>query len=169
MNDATKTIVLLYGLKALDFKRLDTIIIDAIKETISAYGIGEELTDKYITGAGAVCYANTDNKKVMGSLNKTITYMSYYAKEFTLTSLNQISYNIKMSEYPFKFDGEYNFSKKVLQKYLIKLEKGESLEEEKVIISQKAYQFKITLSLENFDIWRRIVIPAGFHLSSCIL
>ena len=165
MNDATKTTVLLYGLKAAEFKRLDTIIINAVKETISAYGVSEELAEKYITGAGAVCYAKTDNKKVMGSLNQVTTFISYYAKEFTLTKLNQMPFNIRMSEYPFNFDGDYLFSKDVLQKYISKLEKGEVLEEEKAIKTQKAYQLKITLLLDDFDIWRRIIVPADISFN----
>lgn len=161
INDATRTAILLYGLKAADFKRFDTIITDAIKETISVYGTGEELIGKYITGAGAVCYAKTDNKKVMGSLNQIITrILPYHAEEFTTTSFNQMSFNIHMSKYPFTFDGKYLFSKELFQNYMAKLEKGEALEEEKVVIPRKAYQFKITLLLEEFDIWRRIIVPA---------
>ncbi len=159
INDATRMAILLYGLKAADFKRFDTIIKDAIRETISVYGTGEELTDKYI--GGAVCYAKTDNKKVLGSLNQIITrILPYHADDFTTTCLNQISFNIQMSEYPFAFDGKYLSAKELFQNYMAKFEKGEALEEEKIVLPRKAYQFKITLLLEEFDIWRRITVPA---------
>lgn len=161
INDATKMAILLYGLKAADFKRFGAIVTDAIKETISAYGTGEELTDIYIKEAGAVCYAKTDNKNVMGNLNQIITrILPYHTEVFTTKSFNQMPFNMHMSEYPFTFKDKYLFSKEVLRNYMEKLEKGEALDEEKTVIPRKAYQFKITLLLEEFDIWRRVSVPA---------
>ena len=163
INDATRMPVLLYGLKAAEFKRLDTLIIDAIKETILAFGIDEVLVGKYITESGAITYTKTDNKGVIGNMNQLVRDLSFYADKLTLNTYNQIQFNLQYMDYPFTIGKDYKTAKDLLPNYFAKLESGETLAEEKTVISQTAFQFMIRLEMEDFDVWRRIIVPANIN------
>lgn len=163
INDATRMPVLLYGLKAAEFKRLDTLMIDAIKETMLAFGIDEELVGKYITESGAITFTKTDSKVVIGNMNQLVSNLQFYANELTLTAYNQIQFNLQYMDYPFTIGKDYKTAKDLLPEYMAKLENGSNLFDEKPVISQWAFQFMIYLEMEDFDVWRRIIVPANIN------
>lgn len=161
INDATRMTVLLYGLKAPDFKKLDTIICNAIKETMLAFGVEKSLADKYIIAAGAITYTKTDNRGVIAALNKIAELLPYSADKLTQDKFNQISISIKYKNYPFKINSSYLSAEELLPKYMAKLQNGETLMEQEPVLSQKAFQFMVRLDLDDFNIWRRVIVPAN--------
>lgn len=160
INDATRTVVLLYGLKAAEFKRLDTIIVAAIKETVLSYGINQELTDKYITKAGSITYTKTDSKSILGHLNHVTAIIPYYQDKLKLTEYNQRIFNERMADYMFIVNDAAFYPKDVLLEYMASLEAGEAFEDEKTAISKRAFQLKVRILLDDFDVWRRIIVPS---------
>src|SRR5574342_740055 len=54
VNNQNRYAVILYGLKAKDFKRLDELIKDGLREIWLAEGIKEDVIDKYLSTAGEV-------------------------------------------------------------------------------------------------------------------
>jgi len=59
-----------------------------------------------------------------------------------------------------KIDGEYKYPKEILQEAMTKLAQGDGTYEVASVISMKAYQFSITLSLEDHNVWRKVIVPA---------
>jgi len=48
VNDKNRYVIVLYGLKKKDFKKIDELILQAIVETFREEGIKEEVIEKYL-------------------------------------------------------------------------------------------------------------------------
>jgi hypothetical protein len=59
VNDKNRYVVVLYGLKAKDFRRFDEVILNAIRLVLLDECIDEEIVEEYIRQAGKVVYGKT--------------------------------------------------------------------------------------------------------------
>lgn len=69
MNNQTRYSITLYGLKAEHFKKFDSIVLSAIKETFLAEGFSEDQVDAYIEKCGEVILTKTHDRSILGQMN----------------------------------------------------------------------------------------------------
>ncbi len=94
MNDATRYCIILYGLKAADFKRFDQIALEAMKETFLAEGFSMNQINAYIENCGEVTYTKTSNRSILSQMSLFDWYVSEDIEEFVPSdSLNLVELN----------------------------------------------------------------------------
>ena len=95
MNNATRYGIVLYGLKATEFKRFDQIVLDSMWETFLAEGFSEEQVRKYIENCGEVRYSKTNSRSVLGYLSQFDWYMSAFIDDYLPSdSINLVGLNL---------------------------------------------------------------------------
>ncbi|MBF8982692.1 hypothetical protein IZY60_03975 [Lutibacter sp. B2] len=81
MNNQIRYCIILYGLKAEHFKKFDSIVLSAIKETFLTEGFLEDKVDKYIANCGDVIYTKTHDRSILGQINDFLIAISWQIEE----------------------------------------------------------------------------------------
>lgn len=157
VNDKNRYVVVLYGLKAKDFKKLDEIIVQAIRETFQEEGIKPEIIDQYLNQSGEVTYTKTKDRTSVNRMNKSIDPIPHFEKFLSKNSLIQKELSLKISSLKVgDVKGNYKDPNEEMYKALEQLA-GEP------VFSLKAAVLKVTLNLPNHSVWRKLVVPV--HMS----
>ena len=94
MNNQTRYCIILYGLKAEHFKRFDSIILDAIKETFLAEGFSENKVEAYISNCGEVIYTKSHDRSILSQITEFYIHISWKIEEYIPSdNLNLIELN----------------------------------------------------------------------------
>lgn len=88
-HDSSRCGFVLYGIKAGDIKKLDSLILDGIRACLEAECINPEIAERYMTDCGAVSFTKTANRTAVARLNKLCERSYYYAEDFTTDTLLQ--------------------------------------------------------------------------------
>ena len=152
MNDKNRYVIVLHGLKANDKKNIESIILKAIKEILLDNGIKSEVVDKYLEQASGIVFTKTKDRYTVAKLNKACDTVQFFGNSYDTDNLIQLNLSHKSSAYPSYFKEEIIYPNKVMFKDLENLA-GEG------IFSCKAIQIKVTLELEKYNVWRRLIIP----------
>ena len=78
INDKTQYALVLYGLRAKDFSRLDALIPQAIQTVWRAEGIKESVIDDYLTRAGEVQFSKTKSRSLVAKLNQACKEVEFF-------------------------------------------------------------------------------------------
>ncbi|MFP3359531.1 plasmid pRiA4b ORF-3 family protein, partial [Planococcus sp. SIMBA_143] len=70
VNDQNRYAIVLYGLKAKDKKKIDGLIVKAIREVFRAESIKEEIIEDYLGSSSGFTFAKTKDRKLVARLNK---------------------------------------------------------------------------------------------------
>lgn len=81
VNDATRFSFVLFGLKAVDFKKLDKLIVNGIRESFRSIFVTEQTIEKYLDEAGEIKYTKTKSAAHVGGLTQPCQ-MAYYWQEY---------------------------------------------------------------------------------------
>ena len=81
MNNQTRYCIVLYGLRAEHFKKIDRIVLDAIHETFLAEGFSENQVDTYIAKCGEVSYTKTHDRSILSQINEFHISISWEIEE----------------------------------------------------------------------------------------
>jgi hypothetical protein len=161
LNERSQYPILIYGLKAPNFKQLDKLILDAIRTVFLAEGISPDIIDKYMAQSEQIAFAKTSDRSVVAAMNQVAQTLSYYdADEFDQENPVQTDVSLRFGEGFTKIDGDYKEPKEVLHDVMAQFSLGKSDEVVKSVICVPSYQFLITLGLENHEVWRRVIVPA---------
>ena len=157
VNDSNRYIIVLHGLKAKDFKNLNKILIDSIRETLLEECIKPEIVEKYISQSPKITYYKTKGRSAVAKLNKACETVQFCDNSFKSDTINQSDVSIATGGY-LTGDGKggYIYPNEILYRDLEGLAAPP-------IFSCHAVKLKITLDLENHDIWRRIIVP--YHIT----
>lgn len=82
MNNKTRYCIVLYGLKAQHFKKFDSIVLTAIKETFLAEGFLENKIDTYIANCGEVIYTKTHDRSILSQINDFHISISWVIEDY---------------------------------------------------------------------------------------
>lgn len=74
-------VVMLYGLKAKDFKQLDARIAEAIRDTLLKEQINPAVVERYMAEAGTITYAKNSDRKQTARLNKACEVAALFGKD----------------------------------------------------------------------------------------
>ena len=154
-NNSSRYILVLHGLKAKEFKKLDDLIIEAIRETLLDECIKPEIVKQFIKQAPGIFYTKTKGGSLVARMNKACDIVHRFADIFANDTLNQSRVSSRANRYIFS-DRNNNY-----------VQPNESLYKDledftkKPIFSCKTIQLKITLNLENHEVWRKVVVPVN--------
>lgn len=162
MNDLTRYAVVLYGVKAKDFKRFDELVKEAIREVFLKERFSPKVVDWYIDELGAVTFHKTKNRSMTAQLNKAVDHVWLFADQLTTESLVNVSVGKHASRL---LVGRGNNKMDEPYDALVDALKGIA---EGALFQTNVVQLKVTLNLESHSIWRRLMVPldlsfADFH------
>lgn len=157
VNDASRYNIVLYGLKAKNFTKLSELIPQAIRETLLSDGVNPEIIDDYLSAAGAISFTKTNGAKPVAWLNKGCEAAEIFSEHYVGSSIVQSDISKKANRHIFMEMNKQNYKhpQEVFYELL-----GERFK--KPVIRCKAVQIKATLLLENFSVWREVVVPLRF-------
>lgn len=159
MNNLTRYPIILYRPKAKDIARLDERLREGIRAAFTEEGIPAEVTEEYLKNCGKAEYSKTAGRSLVANLSKLCQTVEYYAELLDEDSVIQSRISLALGRYMVKIGNEYKYPSEELLRGLCKMknlpeESGEHL------IQIENYQLKIRLMLDDFDIWRRVLIPS---------
>ncbi len=159
MNDSNRYVIVLYGLKASDFKRLDDIIIQAIRETLQEEHIRDEVIAHYIGHAKEVTYTKTKDRSAVAKLNWACDSVFFYQNLIQNGAIIQSDMSTRISR--LRVGGVSN--NRILPNQTL-YQDLESLVGQP-IFGCKAAVLKVTMDLERHSVWRRIAVPVNSRFS----
>lgn len=154
-NDKNRYVIVLNGLKAKDFKKTDEIIVEAIRETFMDECIKDEIIDDFINQSGKIVYSKTKDRTLTARLNKSCEAVCIFSDALSNDSIFQTSLSRRASRFVVG-----NGDKEYIEPYEELFKDFETIAN-KPILSCKCFVMKVTLSLENYDVWRRLKVPAN--------
>lgn len=92
LNEQTKCIAIVWGLKAKDFKNLDEVIKRAIGETWLYEGIDLELIEKYLVDGGDFTYGKNQNRSLTSRMTQATQLLKLWEIERFLSDSIYQSY-----------------------------------------------------------------------------
>jgi len=153
VNDKNRYVVVLYGLKAKDFRRFDEVILNAIRLVLLDECIDEEIVEEYIRQAGKVVYGKTKNSIYVGKMNAACNVVYLYEDLLLDNAVYQTFVSKVASRYWVgKQEEGYTSPSKEMFKDLEAFA-------DRPIFKCMAVELKVTLGIENHNIWRRLVVP----------
>ncbi|MBC7075950.1 MAG: plasmid pRiA4b ORF-3 family protein [Syntrophomonadaceae bacterium] len=155
VNDKNRYVIVLHGLKAKDFKRLDDLVLQAIRETFRDECIEDKIIEQFINHSKEITYTKTKDRSSVSRVNKACELVHSFEDLMQEGSINQSVMNIRMSRLlvgggPQKYVRPNEELYKDLEAFA-----------GKPIFSCKAVELKVTLDLEKHNVWRRIIVPAN--------
>ena len=153
VNGSNRYIITLHGMKAKDFKNINALIINGIRETFLAECIKAEVIEQFINHSPEFVYTKTKDRSMVAKMNKACDNIYFYADELKNNIINQSRVNIKVSHYPvYDENGDYIYPNESLYKDLVALSKTS-------IFTCQAVELKITLDLTSQMVWRNVIVP----------
>ena len=170
MNYLTRYTIVLYRPKAKDMMELESRIKEGIRTAFGEEGISEVVINEYIEKCGAVEYSKTAGRSMVANLNKICETVQWYADLLDEDTVIQKRISLSLGKYLVKFDGDYDHPEERLFRELCKMRNLSDSEWDR-ILEVENYQLKIRLDFENFDIWRRVLIPSSctFQRLHCVI
>ena len=160
MNDASRFAFILHGVKAADIKKLDLLIVQAIRHLMAMDGIAPEIVERYLSDGSAgqaapgLCYTKTSSRKAVAALNQVCFYVENmgerepdaFPSARQVLALNRIG-NPVDGRWENPFD---SFARKLKERY------GDP------VIQTDAVELTVTLDLDEREAVRRLIVPAFF-------
>lgn len=156
MNDKSRYVLVLHGLKKKNFLNLDEIILKALNEFFKHQCVNKDVIEEYIKKMGGIKFTKTKNRSFAAKLNYASRYAQFYSINMNKNKIIQNSVSLEISKRLTKSDSN---------EYYIPIEefyKDISSITEKPIIKCKAVKIKAFLDLDDFKINREFIIPINF-------
>lgn len=154
VNDSNRYIIVLYGLKAKDFKKLGELIIKAIEETFKSESIKDEIIEQYINRSGEILFTRTRDRASVARMNKSCDAV-YYKQDLLLEgSIIQSHFGSCASRYWVGSGGEYITPSEEMYGDL------EAFSGKQVFRCRTAL-IRVNLNLGKHNVWRRIAVPVN--------
>lgn len=157
VNDDNRYVIILHRIKSKGFENIDSVVISGIKETLLADCVKPEVVDRYLNDGGNVIYSKTRNRALVARMNKGCEAAKIFVDSYCPQTVIQPGVSKKANTYVFVDAGEKHYHPYELFYNALEIRYG------KPIFSTKALVLKITLKLEHFDVWRRVVVPINLN------
>jgi hypothetical protein len=152
-NDLTRYPVVLYGLKAKEFKDIENVILTAIKETMLAENISSEVIDAFIEAGDSISFAKAYDRRKISFVNQTCQNVSFFEEDLRPDIQNQTFLTRKLGSM-IAYDENKNTYR--INEYMYK--ELEAVTKLPVFVC-KAVQIKVTLKVGDYISWRKLLIP----------
>ncbi|MBV1758123.1 MAG: plasmid pRiA4b ORF-3 family protein [Dethiosulfatibacter sp.] len=157
LNDLNRYVIVLYGLKKKDFSNMDKLILRAINDVFEDECLNEDIINAYFQEAGGITYTTTKDRSSTSRLNRVADWVNQFYDLLIEDSVIQSSLSMRISRIlvsESKGSKDYIVPVDLLHK---NLEESYS----QPVIKCKAVVMKVTLDLDNFDVWRRFIVPVN--------
>jgi hypothetical protein len=154
VNDLTQYPIVLYGLKAKDFKNISEVAVAAIRETFKAEGIKEEVIAHYFAQADEqVHITKTLDRTLVARMNKSCETVTFFDELMVEDSIVQPAWSMRVSKFMVgRPVVRYVYPNKELYEALATLSEQSTFDGSAVVLN-------VTLRLDNHKVRRRIVVP----------
>ncbi|WP_246942833.1 plasmid pRiA4b ORF-3 family protein [Bacillus pinisoli] len=153
MNDRSRYVIVLYGLKAKDLKNVEALILQAIKETFQSEGIKDEVIEGYLSRLGQATYTTTKDRTMVARLNEACKNVTFFEEDINQNVMNQAHMNRRLSRL-LVGNGKNDYTQPNEDLY-------QALEEltGEPIFDTNAYVLQVKLQLSNHHVWRKVIVP----------
>lgn len=167
MNNETRYPIVLYRPKPKDFSRLKELIPEAIVVAFRMMGVREDIIENYLAAAGEVVFSKTANRSMVARMNNTVNEVGFMQENLDENTLIQRYISIAAGRFIQTVPNGEGFypAEKLLECLRIYSDSPQDVR------AVDLYQLKITIDIEGFDIWRRVLVPSTFsfrHLHNII-
>jgi hypothetical protein len=155
IHDRNRYVIVMYGLRKKDFQKLDSLIIDTIREALQAECINEEIIHTFLDQAGEAVFARSSDRSSLTRLVQAAEFAGAWTDMIVEDRVFQAPLSRELSRIPVS-------AGKGIRGYVWPYEElYRDLEEltGKPALECRAAVLKVTLELEGFDVWRRILVP----------
>lgn len=149
MHDQSRYIIVLYGLKAKDFKRMDVLLHEAVRQVFKAEGIADEVIEKYLESAGNMTFHKTKNRSMTARLKQACDHVWVYDEELTTTELVNVQVGKRASRF-LVGDGRYPYEE---------LFKALGTLTDQPIFSTDVAVLDVSLALFTQTVSRKLMVP----------
>ena len=157
LNDLNRYVIVLYGLKKKDLSNIDKLIFRAMIEIFEDECINEDIIDAYFQQAGEISFSTTDDRSSTSRLNRIADWVHQFHDLLIDDRIIQSPLSMRISRMLVS-------AGKGSQEYLVPVQQFhknlEALYGEP-IIKCNAVELKVTLDLDDFDVWRRLIVPVN--------
>ena len=153
VNDKNRYAIVLYGLKAGDFKKLDQHIAQAIRLTFQEECIRDEVIEQFVNHYGQVTFTKTRGRTPVARMNNSCQMVLYGHEDLMVEGIYQIGVGIRVSRL-LAGDGLNRYIRPNEEMYKDLADFAAA-----PIFSCPAAALKITLDLDEHQVWRQIVLP----------
>ena len=150
MNNQSRYTIVLFGLKAKDFKQLDQVILEAIRQVFKDENISDEVIEDYIAASPGLSYGKTKNRSMVARLNKACEMAYFYQDLLRGDRLIQSAVSRRASTY--LVGPSYVYPNQEMYKDLGALTR-------KPVFDLEAVSLNVVLDLEGYQVWRTLVVP----------
>ena len=155
VNDQNRYVIVLHGLKANDFAKLDVLILQAIRETFQHEGITDEIIEQFIAQSNGITYTKTKDKTFVARMNKSCETIYFFEESLESHSIIQTTISARVSrDLVGHGKNKYIYPNEEMFKDLEAFAG-------RPIFSLEAAELQITLALEDYYIKRRLVVPVN--------
>jgi hypothetical protein len=152
-NDSNRYIIVLHGLKAKDLKKIDELILQAIRETFREEGIKDEVIEAYISQSKKFSFKTTKNRTLVARLNKACENVYYFEDRIDQSKIYQAALGKRVSSLLVgNGKNTYTNPNEDLYRDLENFIGGP-------IFQSEAFVLHVRMELKNHEVWRRIIVP----------
>lgn len=155
LQDRSRYVIVLYGLKKKDFLNLDVLILEAIKDIFKEENINDEVSASYLEKAGKIHFTKASDKSSITRMVQAAELVRIFQEDIREDMMLQIPLSLRISRYIIRL-GKKSSSYVSPNEELYKDLEGVS---GIPTLKCRAAVMKVTLDLENFVVWRRIIVP----------
>lgn len=153
VNDVSRYTIILYGMKAKEFKNFEAIAMEGIRKAFQADGIKDEVIDQYLEYKEEVIYTKTINRTSVARMNKSCDNVYFYLDSLNINVIAQPEISKQANQFVVG-DSKGNYIQPSK-----KMHEGLALFAGRPVFKTEAVVLKVTLRLEDYQIWRRLVVP----------
>ncbi|MDY6827298.1 MAG: plasmid pRiA4b ORF-3 family protein [Bacillota bacterium] len=172
MNNETRYPVVIYRPKPKDFKRINALIIQAIRTALSMEGVCKEVIDNYMPAEGVLEFSRTAGRGLVAQMNNSVNEIAFmwdYLDEKTLIQ-RYVSLVAGRLIQKSKSGGYYYPADRMLECLGI-YSGGRPTANPDDVRELNLYQLKIEIKMEGYEIWRKVLVPSTYsfrHLHEII-
>ncbi len=160
VNDESRYNVVLYGLKANDFKNMEAVICDGIRKSLLSDGVNPKVIEEYFNYTDGIDFSKTQNKTTVARINKACNDVFWFSERIEDKQIVQIGLSDFLNDRIAEFGKGIYLNR--LEHMIYALEQCFDIQ----VIKCRAIEMKITLLLENFEVWRRVIVPINYTFES---
>lgn len=154
MNTATRFSMLLWGLKAADYKKID--LKEHLGKLLRGYYVNSDIILAYLFDCGDITVAKNSDRSATAQLNRNVIELKYIHDSFDKENILQIDASKWLNKRIFSVDGKYKYPAEIFlemlkEKYNVPLYDADML------------RLKITLDYPDFEISREISLPCKYE------
>lgn len=165
-NNLCRYSLVLYGLKASDFKKLDGYFQQALSEVLFAEDVDKDTIEKYFELAGPIHFTKTGNRSITAQVAQIGQVIPYYGEGFADDQIVQTDFNLMFGSYIQKVGQDYIYPRELLLAAMQRFKQtGETtfpsgeIQKSKPA-GEKAFVLKVELICEGLSIRRKLAVPA---------